>query len=101
MSNGVVLKDAVRIVRAELAVANDAIGAFPMHGTSEDRARWQTKRREVMTALEHRLADQVLARINQQWSGSRVRIAGISASSTSGFSGALTNWLRAAEKRVA
>lgn len=35
------------------------------------------------------------------WNGARLRICGIASTSTSGFSGAVHNWLTAARKREA
>lgn len=52
----------------------------------------------------HRAAERQLddygARIRDDWRGARITLCGISSSSTSGISGAMANWLRAAEAKI-
>src|SRR3546814_18096049 len=40
------------------------------------------------------------ARVRDDWRGARINLCGISSTSTNGISGAMTNWLRAAEAKI-
>lgn len=96
MADATDLPSAVRIVRAGIGEAERASGPYP----GSDAFAWQDRRREAMTALGESLARQLDARITVRWDSARVRICGISSSSTCGLAGALQNWLVAAEHRL-
>lgn len=87
------LKPLVAEVEAALVAARAEIG--PGH----DSESWR-RRRAVMTACAQSLTEKFGARINDDWNGCRVRIAGISSTSTTGFEGAVCNWLAAARRRI-
>lgn len=92
----VTLPEALRIVTAELAVAEAAAGSC-----ADDPLGFHARRREEMERLAARLEEKVAARITDRWDGARVRICGIASTSTTGISGALHNWIAAATKREA
>lgn len=98
MADATDLPSAIRIVRAALAETGKQRARPPSAGGGI--TAWHDRHRKAMAALGQDLARQLDARITERWDGARVRICGISASSTSGLSGALQNWLVAAEKRV-
>lgn len=92
----VTLEQAIAEVEREVAAEAITTGTY-----ADDPANWHRHNREAMAALGKRLESSVGAKVNDRWDGCKVRIAGVSASSTSGISGALRNWLRSARRKIA
>ena len=69
----------------------------PDHSTAEARAN-RGKALFAMAAAIHETLPK--AKIEEKSSGTTVRIAGVRASSTSGVTGALQNWIAAARRRL-
>ena len=90
----VTLEQALAEVERELEHEAADAGSY-----ADDPANWHRVNRERMAALAERLKTNVAARINNRWDGCKIRIAGVSSSSTGGFPGALANWRIAAKKR--
>ena len=67
----------------------------------DDPSGWHQRHRAALGELAAQLTETVGAKVNDRWDGAKVRIAGISSSSTSGLGGALSNWLAAARKKGA
>lgn len=88
------LADTIRTVEAELRAAEAACGTY-----ASDPHGFHAKHRSAMHSLAVKLAADLNAGVTEKWDGARVRIAGITATSTSGLDGALHNWLTAARKR--
>lgn len=65
--------------------------------TDEGRANWDKANAAMVKAIEEALPK---AKITSKWKGTAVAIAGVRASSTSGISGALHNWIAAARRRL-
>lgn len=68
---------------------------------SDDPRGWHARHHTEMQQLAARLTGELGARITDKWNGARVRIGGVTASSTTGIAGALRNWITAARKRLA
>ena len=69
----------------------------PDHSTAEARAN----RGAALLAMGATICESLpKARIEEKSSGTTVRIAGVRASSTSGITGALQNWIAAARRRL-
>lgn len=82
-------------IEAMLAQAEQAAGTY-----QDDPTGFHARHRAEMTKLAAMLQAEVGSRINDRWDGAKVRIAGIASSSTTGFAGALRNWLRAARAKA-
>ena len=91
------LKSTIEIVRHEVQAADEVCGPFDV----DDPGTWHARRRGALGKLSTRLKDTLGARVKDEWNGAAVTIAGIRATSTSGLDGALSNWLAAADKRLA
>lgn len=91
----ITLAEAIAAVSSGLEDADRASGTY-----ADDPSGFHRRRNHEMQALADRLANDVNARITGSSSDARVRICGITSTSTCGISGALHNWLRAAEKRL-
>lgn len=65
----------------------------------DDNERWQARRERIAAAFADLERDEG-AKIRDRWDGSRLRLAGITATSTSGPIGAMRNWRVAALKRI-
>lgn len=85
----------ILLVESELQQAEKSAGNW-----SDDPSSYHRKHRAAMAVVAASLTESVGAKINDRWDGAKVRIAGISASSTSGIRGALQNWLVGARKRL-
>lgn len=79
-----------------LAAAEACIGSY-----SDDPTGFHARHREVMAGLAAQLCADLGARITDRYDGCRVKLAGITASSTSGIASALRNWIKAAKKMEA
>jgi len=82
-------------IEDRLASAKHRAGRY-----SDDPRGWHARHRAEMEQLANRLTSDFDAKISDKWNGARVRIGGVTASSTSGIAGALDNWLRAARSRL-
>lgn len=89
------LSEDIEVVERELAAATAGLGTY-----GDDPRSFHTRHRAAMEGLAAILAEKVGARITSRWDGARVRIGGVSSTSTGGISGALHNWIVAAKKRV-
>lgn len=89
------LSSILATVDARLRAAEAACGSF-----ADDPENFHARHRAAMAGLAEQLAADVGARITERWDGARVRIGGISSSSTSGLGGALRNWIVAARRRA-
>lgn len=92
---GISLTEARDIVTAQLKRAEDACGNY-----ADDPRNWHSRHWIIMKMLAELLTHTTAARITTR-DGSRVIIAGVTASSTAGIAAALKNWLTAAERRIA
>lgn len=94
------LPETIRNIRSRL----DAINSFPARGDlSTDEwldltTAWRDQVRQLGRDLQSDLGARIVERPAQ---GATVTLAGIRASSTSGLTSALRNWIAAAEKRLA
>ena len=88
------LAEAIRIVTRELDAAEAEAGSY-----AADPANYHARHRAAIERCAARLAATVGARTTNRWDGARVRILGITSSSTIGTGGALRNWLAAARRR--
>lgn len=91
----ITLAGAIRVVARELNAAEARAGSY-----ATDPANYHTRHRDEMDRLATGLRQSVDARITDRWDGTRVRILGITSSSTTGTAGALHNWLHAARRRA-
>lgn len=89
------LDAALVLVRAWLKDARTDIGPPDCMNSG-----WWARRQSRLAVLAARLEGELGARVNDRWDGCRVRIAGLSASSTSGLEQALNNWIVAAGRRL-
>jgi len=83
-------------VAALLEDAERAAGTY-----SDDPQGYHARHRFEMERIGRQLKADFGMAINDRWDGASVRLAGIRSSSTTGLSGALRNWLRAADQRLA
>ena len=83
------------LIEAQLEDACRAAGTY-----ADDPENWHRRHRNEMWLLAQRIETQHDGRLRDQWNGARVRIAGVTASSTSGLAGALRNWVSAARKKA-
>lgn len=90
------LAEAMRIVSDELAAAEAEVGPY----ADNPRGRHELHR-AAMVRLAASLSDKLGARCSDRWDGARVRINGVTSTSTMGLANALRNWLVAATKREA
>lgn len=90
------LSEAIAFVEAELAVVTERAA----QRMGDDPANWHARRRVEMTALAARIEVRFHARISDRYDGARVRLLGISSTSTMGLAGALRNWLNAARAKA-
>lgn len=81
-------------VAEALKIADQAIG-------SRERADYWERRNHIHVALIVELQDRLQARIDPRHDACRVRIGGLSSSSTTGVEGALRNWIAAARRKAA
>lgn len=93
---GKTLTETRAAVAALLEDAQRAAGTY-----SDDPQGYHARLRFEMERIGHHLKSEFGASINDRWDGASVRLAGIRSSSTMGLSGALHNWLRAADQRLA
>lgn len=89
------LKEALAEVERALKVAEVQIGP-----READDREWWKRHRAVMDRVAENLSARLGARISDRWDGARVRLAGVTATCTAGLSGALQNWMRAAERKI-
>lgn len=86
---------AVLNVKRLLDEADKKVGSY-----SADPEGFHSLQRVEMERVKADLVEGHGAHVNDSWDGARVRLAGITSTSTSGVHGALTNWLRAAVARI-
>ena len=91
----IALAEIIDLVESALDNAERAAGTY-----AEDPSGFHQRHRTQMEALAKRLTAQFGARCNDRWDGARVRLHGITSTSTTGIAGALRNWLRAAKNRA-
>ncbi|MBB4797558.1 hypothetical protein HNP32_001282 [Brevundimonas bullata] len=60
----------------------------------------RAERSTAMASLKIVLEGELKAKINPAHDACRIRIAGVSSSSTSGFEGAVRNWINAARRKA-
>lgn len=89
------LKAAIADVEARLVAVAEEMGRYDHN----DRT-WHDRNRRALLLQADALKATYKARISDSWNGARVNILGITSTSTSGLSGAFTNWLAAARRRV-
>lgn len=89
------IEEAIAFVEAGLADAEREAGSY-----ADDPDNFHARHRIAMEALAHRVIMQFGGRISTRWDGARVRIAGISSTSTGGLGGAFHNWLTAARRKA-
>ena len=82
-----------------VSLVREKISALPEYDWRDDAA--VRAHRDAEDALCDELAASEGARFRKGYDGAAVRMAGVNASSTSGKIGALQNWRRGAEKRIA
>lgn len=88
------LSDTIAFVEEGLEDAERSAGTY-----ADDPTGYHARHHAAMKALSVNLARQTGATINDRWDGARVRILGITSSSTTGIAGALRNWLAAARRK--
>ncbi|MES0164870.1 hypothetical protein NKJ87_02595 [Mesorhizobium sp. M0027] len=92
------LERLVELLDEKLAVAKAETGEF-MHA---DYSAWRARHDMAEAKLVEFFTNEEGARFNPRPAGEHsVRMAGLRASSTSGTTGALTNWRTAARKKIA
>lgn len=84
----------IRVVERELAKLERTLGPLDY----ADISGWHRRRAAETTAMCERISTATRARFHERWDGARVRIAGLSASSTSGAASALRNSLKKAKE---
>lgn len=89
------LDQIIGVVAQQLHYHEQKVGKY-----ADDPATYYQRNRDAMRQLAHYLAGAVNARTTDRWDGARVRIAGITATSTSGVGQALRNWLTAARRKA-
>ena len=91
---------------AKIAVAkaidlvSTELDAFDALEFDTSAAGWEA-RKNAEVEMSKRLGVELRMSIEDRWDGGRVRYSGIYATSTSGVTNALRNWLTAARKRLA
>lgn len=89
-------------LRHTMGAAHAALGIMPKPHDGEGVSAWLMRWRTAEKKLAAALADSVGAEITGKSSGlTTVRIHGIRASSTGGTTGALRNWIAAADRELA
>lgn len=91
------LKTALAFVEGVLAEAEAELGPAPGFADSA----YFSRRKVVMDRCAKVLTERVGARVDDEWNGCRIRIAGVTSTCTAGMRGALHNWMTAARKRIA
>lgn len=86
----------IAFTRGALEEASAYAGAY-----EEAPATNFARRRKAADHLAAVLTRAHGARISQKHDASRIRMAGLASSCTAGLEGAVQNWIRAAEKRLA
>lgn len=92
------LPDAIALVERELEAWDAAVPRYTHETFNYDA--WSKARAKAQAEGEYRLIAEGAA-IRGASSDYAIRLAGIRSTSTGGFHGALTNWLRAAKARLA
>lgn len=93
------LRRLIALVERLDAEAVAKAGPSPAAGAG-DWMEWHRGLRSAYGAVSAQLADEENARISERGDCTTLLMAGIRSSSTGGFSGALRNWQRAAEKKI-
>jgi hypothetical protein len=89
------LVEAITTVRELLVAAEAAAGRY-----SDDPSTWHRRHKDAMQALARRVEQDFAAKVTDRWDAARVRMMGITSTSTSGIGGAIHNWIAAAEKKA-
>jgi len=93
-----ILTKAIEAVGKALTDADGKVGPFD----SQDYSAWRNRQREAEAEVVQFLTENYDAKFKRSPShDSMVRLLGIRASSTSGTTSALRNWMTAAKKRIA
>jgi len=93
-----ILAKAIEAVGKALADADSKVGPFD----SQDYSAWRSRQREAEAEVIKFLTENFDAKFKRNPPhDSVVRLLGIRASSTSGTTSALRNWMTAAKKRIA
>lgn len=100
IKSGPALRAALTEVRRALKAAEAKIGPLPASTFGSERSAYWERRREVMRQLAADLSADLGARIADDWRGARVRLAGVTATSTAGLAGALRNWCAGAARKL-
>lgn len=94
----------IGVVAAALVHVDEACGERPQYGQEgysfEATDAWWKRRTEAIESVKTRLAAEGAAFTFKPPHDHAIRLAGIRSSSTSGWTGAMHNWIRAAEKRL-
>lgn len=93
------LRRLVSVVADRLAALPDRRAGLPA-GSAWDRNIFEASQ-EALRLIFADLAATEGARTGNDWRGVTIRMAGIRATSTGGISGALHNWIMAAQRKIA